>query len=105
MKPRSIALNTQPDLSVRSEPIEIGRPIRSPFVTMKEAATYLPMSPRTIEWLRVEGSGPAYRKCGSGKKAKALYAITDLDAWLGGVRRSTSESGWSGWLMQHIGPL
>jgi hypothetical protein len=91
MKPRTIAVETAAAPVVRRESVVRHGPVRSPFLTTKEAATYLRMSPRTIERLRVEGKGPPYRKCGRGKKAKVLYAIGDLDAWLGDVRSSTSE--------------
>ena len=94
MKPRTMALNATADPAVHSDPIARTGPVRSPFLTTKEAATYTRLSPRSIERLRVEGTGPPYRKCGSGKKAKVLYTIADLDAWLGGARRSTSD--WNG---------
>ena len=94
MKPRTMALNATTDAAVHSEPVASTGRGRSPFLTTKEAATYLRMSPRSIERLRVEGTGPEYKKCGTGKKAGVRYTIADLDAWLGGARRSTSE--WDG---------
>lgn len=94
MKPRTMSLTVTADPAVHSETVARTGPVRSPFLTTKEAATYLRMSPRTIERLRVEGTGPPYKKCGTGKKAKVLYTFADLDAWLGGARRSTSD--WDG---------
>jgi len=87
----------------RSEPLAISAsPVRrsavvtsqrpeSPFLTTKEAAGYLRMSPRSLERLRFEGTGPRYRKAGAGKKAKVLYTAADLDAWLSQPFGSTSE--------------
>lgn len=49
----------------------------SPFLTTKEAAYYLRLSPRTLEKMRVTGSGPNYRKHGR----YVRYNINDLNAW------------------------
>jgi len=49
----------------------------SPFLTTKEAAHYLRLSPRTLEKMRVTGSGPNYRKHGR----YVRYNINDLNAW------------------------
>lgn len=92
MKPSNRPLNSASDPVIREKP-KSNWPVVSPFLTTKEAAAYLRMSPRSIERLRIEGKGPPYKKCGKGKKAKVLYAIDDLDAWLGGARLSTSEAG------------
>lgn len=70
---------------------EPGR-VSSPFLTTKEAARYLRLSHRTLERLRVTGSGPRYRRAASGgKKAKVLYLISDLDEWVSKSFSSTSE--------------
>lgn len=70
---------------------EPGR-VASPFLTTKEAARYLRLSHRTLERLRVTGSGPRYRRAASGgKKAKVLYLISDLDEWVSKSFSSTSE--------------
>ncbi len=66
--------------------------VASPFLTTKEAARYLRLSHRTLERLRVTGSGPRYRRAASGgKKAKVLYLISDLDEWVSKSFSSTSE--------------
>lgn len=91
MKPSNRPLNSSSDPVIREKP-RSNWPVVSPFLTTKEAAAYLRMSPRSIERLRVNGSGPPYKKCGKGKKAKVLYAINDLDAWLVDARRSTSTA-------------
>jgi predicted DNA-binding transcriptional regulator AlpA len=60
------------------------------YVRTREAARYLSLSPRTLEKLRVMGSGPDYFKMGRA----VLYAIGELDAWLARNRRcSTSDTG------------
>lgn len=59
------------------------------YVRTRAAATYLSLSPRTLEKLRVTGAGPAYFKMGRA----VLYAIGELDAWIARNRRSsTSDS-------------
>lgn len=45
-----------------------------------EAAEYVRLSPRTLQKLRYEGKGPAYRKPGYLKRI--LYKKEDLDDWL-----------------------
>jgi hypothetical protein len=57
-----------------------------------EAADFLRLSIRTLERYRVEGTGPRFIKVGRGKRARVLYRLTDLRAWLdGSVYQSTSE--------------
>jgi hypothetical protein len=91
VKPSNLPLNSASDPVIREKPRR-NWPVVSPFLTTKEAAAYLRLSPRSIERLRVDGNGPPYKKCGNGKKAKVLYAIDDLDAWLVDARRSTSTA-------------
>jgi hypothetical protein len=47
------------------------------YLTNDEAASYLRLSPRTLEKQRVIGGGPKFRKFGR----RVMYALTDLDAW------------------------
>ena len=47
------------------------------FLTTEEAATFLRLSPRTLEKQRVLGGGPRFRKFG----ARVVYAAADLRAW------------------------
>lgn len=54
------------------------------YLTNQEAARHLRLSPRTLERMRVEGSGPPFMKAGPGKRARVLYRKSDLDAWLTG---------------------
>lgn len=50
------------------------------YMTNGEAASYLRLSPRTLEKLRVQGGGPRFRKFGR----RVLYAIPDLETWADG---------------------
>lgn len=47
------------------------------FLTTDEAASFLRLSPRTLEKQRVLGGGPRFRKFG----ARVVYAAVDLRAW------------------------
>jgi len=47
------------------------------FLTTDEAASFLRLSPRTLEKQRVLGGGPRFRKLG----ARVVYAAADLRAW------------------------
>lgn len=61
-------------------------------LTTQEAAQYVRLSPRTLERLRGEATGPKYIRAGTGKRARVFYLIADLDAWLEGKRyQSTAE--------------
>jgi hypothetical protein len=50
---------------------------RQRYLTNREAAEFLRLSPRTLEKQRVLGGGPRYRKFGR----RVLYAFDDLEAW------------------------
>ena len=52
------------------------------YLNSEEAARILRLSARTLERMRVEGTGPKYLKAGRGTRARVLYRPTDLDAWL-----------------------
>jgi hypothetical protein len=63
---------------------------RHKFLRTAEAATYLALSRRTLEKLRVTGGGPPYRKL----LRCVTYRVDDLDAWADTCqRRSTSDPG------------
>jgi len=49
----------------------------SRYLTNDEAATFLRLSPRTLEKLRVIGGGPRFRKFGR----RVMYAVVDLETW------------------------
>jgi hypothetical protein len=58
------------------------------YLTNDEAATFLKLSPRTLEKQRVIGGGPRFRKFGR----RVVYAIADLEIWANArVCDSTSD--------------
>jgi hypothetical protein len=60
----------------------------SRLFTTLEAARFLSLSPRTLERLRLEGSGPRYCKL----RRSVRYRQADLESWLAdSARHSTSE--------------
>jgi hypothetical protein len=64
------------------------------YLTTSEAARFVRLSPRTLERLRVQGTGPRYIKAGPGKRAKVLYRPADLREWLEATTfQSTAEYG------------
>lgn len=52
------------------------------FLTTVEAATLLRISRRTLERMRVDGTGPKYLKVGPGKRSRVLYRETEILRWL-----------------------
>lgn len=66
-------------------------PLSSKLLSVKAAADYMGVSPRTLERYRVSGGGPLFRRFGNGKKARIFYHIDDLDAFMSRVYASTSE--------------
>lgn len=69
---------------------EIARAARakkgSPFLSTEQAAFYLGLSPRKLQAMRSDGSGPRFRR----HSRYVRYHIDDLDAWStgSGVRPS-----------------
>ena len=64
------------------------------FLTTIEVAGMLRISRRTLERMRVEGTGPRYFKVGPGKRSRVLYRQQDVETWLGRFNYgSTSEYG------------
>ncbi len=57
-------------------------PPPKPYLNSQEAADILRISIRTLERMRVEGTGPKYLKAGAGTRSRVLYRQADLDAWL-----------------------
>ena len=51
--------------------------VESPFLYANEAARYLRLSERTLEYYRIYGGGPAYRKHGN----RIVYHKAELDSW------------------------
>lgn len=52
------------------------------FLISNEAAGLLRISRRTLERMRVDGTGPRYLKAGPGKRSRVLYRQSDILAWL-----------------------
>lgn len=64
------------------------------YLTTEEASEVVRLSPRSLERMRADGSGPRYLKPGRGVRARVLYRVADLEAWLEqAVFSSTSEYG------------
>lgn len=57
-------------------------PTDDPFHTTRSAAQFLHSSVSTLERHRLAGTGPDFKKCGPGKRAKVLYRQSALVAWL-----------------------
>jgi hypothetical protein len=51
----------------------------SPFLTTEQAAFYLGLSARTLQWMRSRGTGPLFRR----HSRFIRYHIDDLDSWSG----------------------
>ena len=62
------------------------------YLTNNEAAELLKISPRTLERLRVTGTGPSFLKAGVGKRSRVLYKHSEIVEWLeNNSHQSTSE--------------
>ena len=60
------------------------------YLSTREAAAFLGLSPRTLDRYRVSGEGPAFHKFGS----RVRYLKGDVEAWAAARRRrSTSDDG------------
>ena len=63
------------------------RPIKR-FLSTREAADYVGLSPKTLARRRAGGGGPRYIK----RSNRVIYEVVDLDAWMEeGKRRFTAE--------------
>ena len=62
----------------------------SSYLSTREAAEWLGLSPRTLDRYRVTGEGPVFHSFGS----RVRYLLADLEAWAQARRRtSTSDDG------------
>lgn len=52
------------------------------FLTTIEVAEILRVSRRTLERMRVEGTGPRYLKVGPGKRSRVIYREQEILTWL-----------------------
>ena len=63
------------------------------YLSTREAASWLGLSPRTLDRYRVSGEGPAFHRFGT----RVRYLAADLDDWAAVRRRvSTSDDGTAG---------
>lgn len=63
------------------------------YLSTREAADWLGLSPRTLDRYRVSGDGPAFHRFGG----RVRYLAEDLDDWASARRRlSTSDDGTAG---------
>lgn len=56
----------------------------SVFLNTREAALLVRMSPRSLERMRSQGTGPKYCKVGGGRtrRGRVVYRRSDVIAWL-----------------------
>lgn len=66
-------------------------PLTPTYLNSQEAADILRISIRTLERMRVDGTGPTYLKAGAGTRSRVLYRLSDLDAWLQGRSFSSTS--------------
>ncbi len=66
-------------------------PVFPAYLNSQEAADILRISIRTLERMRVDGTGPTYLKAGAGTRSRVLYRPADLDAWLQGRSYSSTS--------------
>jgi len=52
------------------------------FLTTKELAKWMRVSPRTQEGLRVSGKGPPYTRLGDCQNAKVVYSRSAVVEWM-----------------------
>ena len=60
------------------------------FLSTKDAAIFLGISVRWLEYLRQAGGGPEFQKL---SRRKVTYAIQDLEAWAEQFRRKNTSQG------------
>jgi len=66
---------------------EIAEP--RPYMTGRQAAGFLALSPLTLDRWRVTGAGPPFMKFGS----RVLYAVADLEEWADQRRHQPTRKG------------
>lgn len=52
------------------------------FLTAIEVADMVRLSPRTLEGMRLAGRGPPYIRMGESGRAKVIYKLEDVMAWI-----------------------
>ena len=62
------------------------------LLTTAEVGRIVKLSDRTLERMRVMGTGPRFRKLGLGIRARVVYRMSDVREWVDrAVYQSTSE--------------
>ncbi len=52
------------------------------LMTSAQTAEMLKLSPRTLDQMRVDGSGPPFLKAGGGNRSRVLYSRRAVAEWL-----------------------
>ena len=87
---RALSANLQQGTAGDLEPDEAAKSSDHAFLTQLETSRLLRISPRTLERMRLHGTGPPFRKFGR----RVVYEISDLREWADAqTYRSTSELG------------
>ena len=63
------------------------------FMTAKEAAKRLGITPQTLHKWRKNGKGPAFVQHGSDTRPRFSYAPEDVDEWIRRQRRVPGDQG------------
>lgn len=71
--------------------LKSGTNVESLLLTTAEAAKLLRLSPGSLERYRLLGTGPRYFKLGPGLRARVVYRLDDLYAWIDRSFLATSE--------------
>ena len=53
-----------------------------PLLTSPQAAAQLGVQPQTLRKWRCDGTGPRFVRLGTGRRSRAAYRLSDLEAWL-----------------------
>ena len=57
------------------------------FLSTTELAEMLRISARGLEKMRLENRGPRFVRLGKGGKAKVIYNLADVEAWIESLRK------------------
>ena len=57
-------------------------PADKTYLNSQDPADLLQLSVRTLERMRVDGSGPRFLKAGRGQRSRVLYRRQDVIQWL-----------------------
>jgi predicted DNA-binding transcriptional regulator AlpA len=52
------------------------------LLSSREAASLLGVRPLTLRKWRCDGTGPRFVRLGTGRRSRAAYRLSDLEAWL-----------------------